>query len=606
MAEKKFRSVPDLLLGRVAMTPDRPAYRYPSGDRWVTLSWSQTLDRVRDVACGLLALGVNKGDCCAIVSSTRIEWILADFAILSAGGVTTTIYPSNTVDETAYIITDSASRIVFAEDDEQVKKLTGLRPQLGDIRKVIVFDGVSAQGDWILPLSRLEEMGRAYHLEHPQAFETAARAVDSEDLATLLYTSGTTGRPKGVKLVHDCWVYEAEAIEALDLLNLDDHQYLWLPLSHSLGKVLQMMQLKIGFATSVDGRIPKLVDNLSVVRPTFMAAAPRIFEKVYSKIVGQVHDEGGVKLAVFNWAFAVGARVSKLRQRNKSPGPLLALQYSVAHRLVFAKLHQRFGGNLRFFISGSAPLARDIAEFFHSAGILILEGYGLTESSAASFVDLPRVYKMGTVGPPVPGTQVRIDPVDGEVLLKGRGIMRGYHKHPELTAEVLTEDGWLRTGDIGQLDADNHLTITDRKKDLIKTAGGKYIAPQNLEGRLKSLQPMISQVVVHGDRRPFCTALVTLDPESLLAWAKQHAMDGAPREQLVASPAVRALMQEAVDKLNSSLARFETIKKFEVLPNDFTVEAGELTPTQKIKRQAVEKKFKAILDSFYEVDDDLT
>jgi long-chain acyl-CoA synthetase len=394
-------------------------------------------------------------------------------------------------------------------------------------------------------------------------------------------------------------VYEGECIAALGLLSPDDVHYLWLPLSHVFGKVLEAAQLHIGFPTAVDGRIDKLVDNLATVRPTFVAAVPRIFEKVHNRVVTQAQEGGALRFAIFKWAVGVGREISRLQQAGKSPGLLLQAQRLVADRLVFSKLKQRFGGRLRFFISGSAPLAHEVNEFFHAAGILIAEGYGLTESSAASFVNRPEKYRLGTVGLPLPGTEVRIA-ADGEVLIRGRGIMRGYHNLPEATREVLDPDGWLHTGDIGEIDRDGFLKITDRKKDLIKTSGGKYVAPQMLEGKLKASCPYISQVVVHGNNRNFCVALVTLDADAVRAWAKEHHVPDGSLEVLAQRAEVKSLVQGFLDQLNRELPSYETIKKFAILAHDFTPESGELTASLKVKRKYIETKYKSLLDSFYE------
>ena len=384
------------------------------------------------------------------------------------------------------------------------------------------------------------------------------------------------------------------------MISPNDLQYLWLPLSHSFGKVLEVGQIAIGFPTAVDGRIPKLIDNLAVVRPTFMAAAPRIFEKVYNKIIGKAQAAGGLKLKIFRWAVSVGREVSKLKQKRKEPSGLLAIKAKIADRLVFSKIRDTFGGRLRFFISGSAPLSRDIAEFFHAAGILILEGYGLTETSAATFVNRPATFEFGSVGEALPGTEIKIAPEDGEILLRGPGVMRGYHNLPEVTAEVFTEDGWFKTGDIGELSESGILKITDRKKDLIKTSGGKYVAPQALEGQLKAICPYVSQVIVHGDKRNYCTALITLDEESIGGWAKENGLAGKSYAEIATSDAAKTMIQGYIDKLNAGLARYETIKKFSILKADLTIESGDLTPSLKVKRKAVEKKHMATLDSMYE------
>ncbi|HJY24899.1 MAG TPA: AMP-binding protein, partial [Actinomycetes bacterium] len=358
-------------------------------------------------------------------------------------------------------------------------------------------------------------------------------------------------------------------------------------------------QLAIGFASAVDGDITKLVEQLGVVRPTFMAGAPRIFEKVQHRVTSMVEEEGGAKAKIFHWAYGVGRQVSALQRAGKSVSPVLKVQHAIADRLVFSKLRGRFGGQVRYFVSGSAALSDKVAEFFHAAGILILEGYGLTETSAASFVNRPHDYKFGTVGWPLPGTQVRVAD-DGEILVRGPGVMRGYHNLPRETGETLTDDGWFRTGDIGELDDQGFLCITDRKKDLIKTSGGKYVAPQAVEVMFKALCPYASAIVVHGDGRNYVSALIALDPEAIEKWAELNGAAGSSYEDLSQRDDVRAMLQGYVDEMNGRLPRWETIKKFAVLPEDLTVESGDLTPSLKVKRKVVEKKYAAVLDGFYE------
>ena len=592
------RTVPELLLERVAQTPDLEAFRYPAGEGWESLSWRRALDRVRAVAAGLLDLGLEPEERCAIISGTRIEWILADLGILCAGGATTTIYPSSMADECVFILFDSSSAIAFAENDEQVMKLQARRPELPRLRHVVTFDGNRSSDGFVLRLSDLEERGRAWDARHTGRLDAVARAIRPDSLATLIYTSGTTGRPKGVELTHDCWVYEGEAAEASGILPRDQPlQFFWLPLAHSFGKVLEAAQLRMGFVTAIDGRVDKLVENLAVVRPDFVCAVPRVFEKVRNKVLQNARDGGAVKQALFRWAMRVGLEVSRARQQGRAPGPLLAARHAVADRLVFQKVRALFGGRLQLFVSGSAPLARDVAEFFDAAGVLILEGYGLTESSAASFCNRPERPRIGSVGPPFPGTEVRIA-LDGEVLLRGRCIMRGYHNLPEET-RVALEDGWLHTGDIGQLDDEGRLLITDRKKDLIKTSGGKYVAPQELEGRLKALCPHLSQVLVHGDKRNYVTALVTLDSEAMKAWSERQGLPGVPLAELSQRPEARALVQKAFDELNASLPRFATVKKFTILPAEFTEQNGEVTASLKLKRKLIEQRYRGALDAMY-------
>jgi long-chain acyl-CoA synthetase len=594
-----FPSIAALFHHRVKEAGGALAYRYPEGSGWGEMTWKQTGERVKNIAGGLLELGLGLEDRVAILSQTRVEWILADLGVLCAGGATSTIYPSNTAPECQYICEDSGSRFCFAEDDSQVAKILEVKDQLKDLEKVIVIDGKAQQDGFVITLKELEEAGKKWNADNEGAYEKRGEEVTKDNLATLIYTSGTTGVPKGVELTQDCWLYEGEGVENVGVLSTSDHQYLWLPMSHSFGKVLQMAQLQIGFPTTVDGNIPKLVENLAVVKPTFMGAPPRIFEKVYNKIVTGA-QASPVKWKIFSWSLGVGRKVSALRQQRKEPSGLLALKYKLADKLVFSKLKATSGGRARFFISGSAPLSREMAEFFHAADLLILEGYGLTESSAGSCMNRPDTFAFGTVGQPLPGTEVKIAEADGEILLRGRGVMRGYRNKPEATKETLTEDGWLMTGDIGEVDSEGRVKITDRKKDLIKTSGGKYVAPQHLEGKLKSLWPYFSQVLVHGNNRNFCTALVTLDPEGIVKWQEENGIAGKKYEELCKDDKVIAAVQEAVNKLNSGLASYETIKKFAILPQDFSIETGEMTASMKVKRKAVEANYKEMLDGFYE------
>ncbi|HEY7725419.1 MAG TPA: long-chain fatty acid--CoA ligase, partial [Anaeromyxobacteraceae bacterium] len=554
-------------------------------------------------AAGLAALGLGPEERCAILSGTRIEWLLADYGILCAGGATTTIYPSSTADDCAYILGDSASAVCFAESEEQVAKLASRRSELPGLRQVVVFDGKGTPDGWVMTLADLEARGRTEDAAHPGRFEETAEGVKADDLATLIYTSGTTGKPKGVELTHRCWVAQSASIEESRILSHPDPvQFFWLPLAHSFGKMIGTAQLRIGFPTAVDGRIEKIVENLAAIRPTFVCAVPRIFEKVYAKVLQGAQAGGAAKRAIFFWALGVGREAARLERRGRSPGPLLGAQRALADRLVFQKIRALFGGKLQFFISGSAPLSREIHEFFAAMGIAILEGYGLTESSAATHANRPGRARLGTVGPPLPGIEQKLA-ADGEVLMRGSWIMRGYHHLPEATREALDADGWLHTGDIGTIDADGYLAITDRKKDLIKTSGGKYVAPQDLEGRLKAISTLLSQVVIHGDKRNYVTALVTLDPLALKAWADGAGLGGAAQEELVRQPRVRAIVQEAVDKLNADLPRFSTVKKFAILPAEFSEAAGEVTPSQKLKRKVIEARYREVLDGLYAAGD---
>ncbi len=583
---------------RVSTSANREAYRYPRGESWESVTWGETGDRVTRLSAGLIALGVEHQQRVGIASGTRFEWILADLAIMCAGAATTTVYPTTISDDVAYILADSECRVVFAEDDEQVAKLKEHKSELPHLTKVVVFEGDAADGDWVITLDELEKMGEDLLAQDPAAVDNAIEKIEPDHLATLIYTSGTTGRPKGVRLRHSSWTYEGAAIQAQDILHEDDLQFLWLPMAHSFGKVLLSTQLACGFATAVDGRVEKIIENLAVVRPTFMGAAPRIFEKAHGRIVTMQASEGGVKEKLFNQAFKVGLQVDNLKREGRPVPFLLAKQHALFDKLVFSKIRERFGGRVRFFISGAAALNQDIAQWFHAAGILILEGYGLTESSAGSFVNHPEGYKLGTVGAVFPGSEVKLGEND-EILIKGPGIMDGYHNMPEETSASLTEDGWLRTGDKGAIDAEGYLTITGRIKDLFKTSGGKYIAPSAIESKFKAVCPYASQFLVFGNDRNYCIALVTLDPDAMEGWAAENGMAGASYTEIVQSDKVKTMVGQYVDELNSKLNRWETIKKWELLDHDLTVESGELTPSMKVKRNVVEGNYKDRIDALY-------
>jgi long-chain acyl-CoA synthetase len=582
---------------RVAKNPSAEAFRYPVGETWKSVTWKESGERVTNLAAGLLSLGIQPEQRVGIASGTRYEWILADLAIMASGGATTTVYPSTNAEDTAYIISDSECQVVFVEDDVQLGKLTERKSEIPTVAKVITIDG-EGDGDWVITLDTLADLGEKYLVEHAGAVEAAVAAIKPDQLATLIYTSGTTGRPKGVRLRHKSWVYEGEAIAVQDILHEDDLQFLWLPMAHSFGKVLLSAQLACGFATAIDGRVDKIVDNLGVVKPTFMGAAPRIFEKAHGRIVTMQASEGGLKEKLFNQAFKVGLEVDRLKREGKSPGLLLNVQHGLFDKLVFSKVRDRFGGRVRFFISGAAALNKDIAEWFHAAGIVILEGYGLTECSAGGFVNHPDDYKFGTVGPALPGSEVKLGDGD-EILIKGPHVMDGYHNLPEETAKTLDPDGWLHTGDKGALDADGFLTITGRIKELFKTSGGKYIAPPAIEASFKAICPYASQFMVFGEDRNYCVALVTLDPDAMVGWADENGLSGKSYAEVVGSDACKAMVTGYVEQLNSKLNRWETIKKWELLDHDLTVESGELTPSMKVKRSVVQGNNKDKIDALY-------
>ncbi|MFF1921570.1 AMP-dependent synthetase/ligase [Streptomyces sp. NPDC058221] len=615
MIENRPPSVATLFVDRVAATPDAEAYRYPvpaadGPDEWKSLSWAQAAERVYAIAAGLIALGVQPEERVALAASTRVEWILVDLGVMCAGAATTTIYPSTNTEESAFILSDSDSRVLIAEDAGQLAKARERRAELPNLAHVVVIDAEGAgpaEGDpegWVLTLADLEALGNEHLVKNSAAVTERVDAITSEQLATLIYTSGTTGRPKGVRLPHDNWSYMARATVSTGLITKDDVQYLWLPLAHVFGKVLTSGQIEVGHVTAVDGRVDKIIENLPVVQPTYMAAVPRIFEKVYNGVAAKARAGGAAKYKIFQWAAEVAREYAKVSQDNfrrtgtASVPFALGAKHKVADTLVFAKIREAFGGRLRACVSGSAALAPDIGLFFAGAGIHILEGYGLTESSAASFVNPGEAYRTGTVGKPLPGTEVRIAD-DGEIMLRGPGIMQGYQGLPEKTAEVLEADGWFHTGDIGELSVDGYLRITDRKKDLIKTSGGKYIAPAEVEGQFKAVCPFVSNILVHGADRNFCTALIALDEPTILGWAAENGMEGKSYADVVASPQTVELIDGYVKRLNEGLQRWQTIKKFRLLPRDLDIEHGEVTPSLKLKRPVVERAYKNLIEDMY-------
>lgn len=591
-------SVARLFVERVAATPSAEAFRFPSDDGWASVTWQEVDQRVRRIAAGLIALGVAPEDRVALASSTRYEWVLVDFAVLCAGAATTTLYPTTHARDVAFIVANSGSRVVIAEDQAQLDKVLEHRDELPEVQKVVLIDG-TGDGEFVITLDDLETLGAQLLSQSPQLIEERVDGIRPEQLASIIYTSGTTGRPKGVRLPHSAWTYTAAAIDALGILRADDLNFLWLPLAHAFGKVMLALPLRIGFPTAIDGRVDRIVDNLAAVHPTFMAAAPRIFEKAHARIQGMIADEGGLKKRIFDWAIGVGLQTSQAREAGRPPNPLVKIQLAVADRLVFSSIRQRFGGRLRFFVSAAAPLNRDIARWFDAVGIPVLEGYGLTETAAASFINRPDAYRYGTVGIPFPGTEVKIAD-DGEVLLRSPGVLTGYHDLPDATAEALDADGWFRTGDIGEIDEDGFLRITDRKKDLFKTSQGKYVAPSAIAAAFKAVCPYSSEIIVYGEEKPYCVALVSLDSEAITEWAAKNGLENLEFADIARHETTHALIAGYIDTLNAQLNRWEQIKRFAILDRELSVAAGDLTPSLKAKRNVIVKNFADTLAALYD------
>jgi long-chain acyl-CoA synthetase len=550
-----------------------PAYLEEHGEGWREVSWQDAARRVDALANGLLARGVGRGDAVAVLARTRLEWVLLDWATMTIGAVVVGIYPTSTAKECAYILAHSETVLAFVEDDAQEEKLASVKAETPAVREIVRFDELAA----------LEAEGRAYAASHPGAVEAAGRDVQEEDLATLIYTSGTTGPPKGCMLTHKNLVTAALRVQT-NFEDGSDTILLFLPLAHTFGRLVHQSSAFYGSTVGFVSDPTRVGEALAAMRPTVLPAVPRIYEKIHAGVLDQIEKAGGAKRKLGLWALGVGARASRMRRAGRTVPPLLAAQERVADKLVFAKIKQKLGGRLRVGVSGAAPLGMDVLEFFHSLGMLVIEGYGLTETASSLSVNDPDDFRFGTVGRVVEGTEVRLDE-DGEILVRSDTVFAGYFKDPEATAAAFTDDGWFRTGDVGEVDADGFLKITDRKKDLIITAGGKNIAPQNLENALKASR-FVSQALVVGDRRPYIVALITLDPAEIAAAGRE------PHE----------LVQEIVDEVNKDRVRVEQVKRFAILQRDFTQEDGEVTPTLKLRRKIVHEHFADEIESLYSSD----
>jgi long-chain acyl-CoA synthetase len=547
-----------------------PAYLEELDDGWREVSWDEAARRGAALSHALLARGVQRGDVVAVLARTRLEWILLDWAIMNVGAVVVGIYPTSTAPECAYILAHSEAVLAFAENDEQRHKLASVRGELPQLREIVTFGG----------LPELEAEGRAHAEANPGALDAAAAEVKEDDLGTLIYTSGTTGPPKGCMLTHKNLVTAAVRVRT-NRPDGGDVVLLFLPLAHTFGRLAHQAAAYYGSTVALVAEATRVADALAAVRPTILPAVPRIYEKIHAGVLDRIENEQGVKRRLGRWALAVGARASRLRRAGKPVPAVLRAQERLADRLVFAKVKERLGGRVRVGVSGAAPLGLDVLEFFHSLGMLVIEGYGLTETASSLSVNDPDAFRFGTVGRAVDGCEIRIDE-DGEILVRSDTVFAGYYKDPEATAAAFTSDGWFRTGDVGELDEDGYVKITDRKKDIIITAGGKNVAPQNLENALKSSR-FVSQAVVVGDRRPYISALITLE------WPEVTATGRDPRE----------LVQELVDEVNRDRVRVEQIKRFVILPRDFSQEEGELTPTLKLRRRVVHEHFADEIETLY-------
>ena len=570
--------------------PNRAVLYKDDSGQWVPKTYQQVGEIVKGLSLGLMDLGIEKGDKVSLLANTRPEWTYFDFAALSAGATVVPIYQTNSPEECQYVLENSDAVAVVVEDESQLQKVRAVKDQCPKLEHVILMEGTA--GDAI----SMDDLAARGAAGSDSDWEDRWSSVTSDDICTFIYTSGTTGPPKGCVISHGNYRSMLDMVHEANVLGDDELTYLFLPLAHSFALLIQLGSFDLGATLAYWERDPlKIVPNLSEVRPTYFPSVPRIFEKIYTAATANAEKEGGLKQAIFNWAVGVGKKVRDKERAGQSVNPLLKAQHDLADRLVLAQIRQLFGGNLKLAVTGAAPINPDILRFFDAAGVLVVEGWGMTETSTAATISRPEAFKFGTVGKPFSQCDVKIAD-DGEILVKGPNIFQGYYKNEEATRETIV-DGWLHTGDIGEVDADGYLKITGRKKDIIITAGGKNITPANLEAEIKQ-SPYVSQVVVIGDRRPFLTALVTLDMEEVAKLAQEKGWQSDPAE-IAQNAEMRALVQEHIDQVNEKFARVEQVKKFAILPTDLSQEGGELTPTLKVKRNVVADKYEQDIEALY-------
>jgi long-chain acyl-CoA synthetase len=560
------RSIPALWRRAVSSGRADPAYLVEDEGTWQPVSWEEAGRRVDELAHGFLALGLKKGDCFAILGNTRLEWALANFALAQIGVAVIPVYATSSPADCTYVLGHSEAVGILCEDTEMRARVEGIRGQLPRLEHVLTF----------ADLEELAARGREHAASSPSAVKEIATTIGEDDVLTIVYTSGTTGPPKGCVMLHKNYAAVVGSLEQIHLNRPGETVLLFLPLAHTYAQLVLYDGAGVGFTIAFVPDIQRVAEALQEVHPTGMPSVPRVYEKVHAAVTAKLAEGSGLERKVADWALRVGYRTSRLRQQGRPLPPGLAVQHRLADRLVYSKVKERLGGRLRAAVSGAAPISVEILEFFHAMDVLILEGYGLTESSSGCSVNREDRFRFGTVGPLLPGIEVRIAD-DGEILMRGDNVFAGYHKDEDATREAIDREGWLHTGDVGELDADGFLRITDRKKDIIVTAGGKNVAPQNLENELKRL-PGISQAVVAGDRKPYLVALVTVE-------------DGVEDAE--------SLVQAAVDQVNRDRTRYEQIKKFAVLPRDFSAECDEITPTMKLKRKVILENFADEIDSLY-------
>jgi long-chain acyl-CoA synthetase len=574
---------------------DKIAYKHKEGGEWKSVTWAEYQEGCKKISKSLMALGVGKDDKVNILSWTRLEWVQVDIATVSIGAVIVGIYPTNLADDCAYIINHSDAGVLFVENKDQLDKINGIRSNLPKLKHIIIIQGDSSGREDVITWQEFIEKGANIA---DAEFLSRTEELQPGDVASIVYTSGTTGIPKGAMITHENLIFTSWS--ALQSLYIEPYfeNLLFLPLAHVFARIIVYVCLRAALTTSIAESMDAVVENLKEIRPHFFGSPPRLYERAYGKITSNAQDAGGIKYKLFKWALKVGYAVSELKQRKEPVKGLLAFKHKLANKLVFSKIQAALGGNLVYGISGAAPLNKAIAEFFHACGVLILEGIGMTENTSFSNVNLYDKYKFGSVGPTGPEIEQKIAQ-DGEVLYRGKNVMKGYYKDPEATAETIDSDGWLYTGDIGIIDGDGYLYITDRKKDLIVTSGGKNVAPQRVE-KIMLTSRYIGQVVVYGERKKYLTGVVTLDKEQVEAWATKQGISAGSWEDLCVHPKVLELVDSEVAEKNKILSSFETLKKVLISPDEFSIESGEMTSSLKIKRNAVTEKYKDRLDALYE------
>lgn len=587
----------EMINGRCRDSAAKNAYLVKREGVWDPVTWAEVDERVDKIAAGLISIGIKPGDKVCILGSTRLEWVLCDFAVLRAGGVSVGIYPTLSGEQSAYILGDCSAKVLFVEESGLMEKVDPYLKDLPGLERIISWDE-SETTDKSMGMSEIIQKGEEALAADPDIVKNASAKIKPEDMAIIIYTSGTTGPPKGACLSNKNIVALIEN-SPLTKEHIGDTMMFFLPLAHAAERIMgNMTRVYLDVTGAFVSDISRILDDIGEIKPTFFGSVPRIFEKAYAKIQSEVEAAPPLKQKMFRWAEDVGKQVSRLKGAKTPIPPGLALKYKLADKLVLNKIRALFGGRVNYFLSGAAPISLEILEFFDACGMLVLEAYGQTEMTAVCTFCTPDDYRLGSVGKPFTGVDLKIAD-DGEIMVKGDIVFMGYLNQPELTAETVTEDGWIHSGDLGKLDEDGFLWITGRKKEIIITAGGKNVTPSNIENLLKN-HPLIEQAMVHGDRRKYLTALIALEPDRLQKWADENGHGDLSYQELVKLDEVKAEVMPIVEKANKELARFETIKKFALLPALLDVETGEMTPTMKVRRSIVEEKYMHLLDELYD------